>query len=150
MCGPNKSSIYKASLGILEVDFPLLALILNVRVLYHSVLICGHYSENTVTWGTSDQSRESQFKEKAVFSYDGNMTFTLTIPAVEKSDRGEYFCRADNKLAEGRSHTKTAELKVNCKKTWRRKLFSFTNTSFTLQLNLRLENSRGSPNLLKI
>ena len=115
-----------------------------------SVLIWAHYSEHTVTWGTSDQTRESKFKEKAVFSYDGNMTFTLTIPQVEKSDRGEYFCRADNHLAEGRAHTKTAELKVNCKKTCRRKLFSFTNNSFTLQLNLRLENSRGSPNLLKI
>ena len=82
-----------------------------------------HCSEHTVTWGTSDQSRESKFLEKAVFSYDGNMTFTLTIPAVEKSDRGEYFCRADNNLAVGRSHTKTAELKVNCKTIWSRESY---------------------------
>ena len=80
-------------------------------------------SEHTVTWGTSDPSRESKFQEKAVVSYDGNMTFTLTIPAVEKSDRGEYFCRAENHLAAGRSHTKTVELKVNCKKTWSKEFY---------------------------
>ena len=85
-------------------------------------------SEHTVTWGRSDQTKESKFKEKAVFSYDGNMTFTLTIPRVEKSDRGEYFCRADNQLAPGRSDTKTAELKVNCKENSFKKKIFFTKT----------------------
>ena len=77
-------------------------------------------SDQTVTWGTSDPTRQSRLQEKAVRSYDGNMTFTLTIPAVEKSDRGEYFCRADNGLEQGRDDTKTAELKVNCKNIWSR------------------------------
>ena len=124
----------------------------ELRAKVTSVMILWYSSEHTVTWGTNDQSRESKFKEKAVFSYDGNMTFTLTIPQVEKSDRGEYFCRADNQLAPGRSHTKTAELKVNCKETttWSRDYLILLKLLYLLQLNLRLENSRGFPNLLKI
>ena len=71
-----------------------------------------------MTWGTSDENRESDFQEKAQFQYDGKMTFTMTIPRVEKSERGEYFCLADNGLAPGHSQKKTSELKVNCKRYW--------------------------------
>ena len=81
-------------------------------------------SAKTVTWGTSNKKRESTFKEKAKFEYDGNMTFTMTVPRVEKEDRGEYFCLADNKLASGKTHTKTSELKVNCKRLRRQQLYS--------------------------
>ena len=52
--------------------------------------------------------------KKARFSYDGNMTFSMTIRSVRKEDRGEFLCRANNQLAPSRNNTKEAVLKVNC------------------------------------
>ena len=72
------------------------------------------FSEKTVSWGRSDD-RNYDFDERVRTSYDGNMTFTMKILRVRKSDRGEYFCRANNHLGGGHNHTKTAVLKIKCK-----------------------------------
>ena len=71
-----------------------------------------YFSQDTVTWSRSD-GRE--LSERARFSYDGNMTFTMTIRGVRKGDRGEFLCRANNQLVPSRNNTKEAVLKVNCK-----------------------------------
>ena len=59
--------------------------------------------------------RKFNFTERAVFSYDGNMTFTMTIPIVKKSDRGKFFCIADNHLQSPQPDEGQTVLKVNCK-----------------------------------
>ena len=104
-----------------------------------------------MSWGREHEA-EFNFKERASFSYDGNMTFSMTIRNVRKEDRGEFFCRADNRLISGRVDTKKAVLKVNCK----RKIEFFSSYNFipqsrsiSFQLNLRSETSRVFPNLLK-
>ena len=68
-------------------------------------------SKDTVDWRRSDGRPLS---ERARFSYDGNMTFTMTIRSVRKQDRGEYLCNANNHLVPSRNNTKEAVLKVNC------------------------------------
>ena len=69
------------------------------------------FSQDTVSWSRSDGR---DLSKKARFSYDGNMTFSMTIRNVRKEDRGEFLCRANNQLAPSRNNTKEAVLKVNC------------------------------------
>ena len=80
------------------------------------------FSQDTVTWSRSDGR---DLNERARVSYDGNMTFTLTIRGVKKEDRGEFICRANNHLVPGRNNTKAAVLKVNCKSESGQKVCSF-------------------------
>lgn len=77
---------------------------------FHCVVDANPISQDTVTWSRSD-GRE--LSERARFSYDGNMTFTMTIRGVRKGDRGEFLCRANNQLVPSRNNTKEAVLKVN-------------------------------------
>ena len=84
-----------------------------------------------MTWSRSD-GRE--LSERARVSYDGNMTFTLTIRGVNKEDRGEFLCLANNNLVPERNISKAAVLKVNCKSLNRVKKFVHLNF---FQFNLR-------------
>ncbi|MAD20130.1 MAG: hypothetical protein CMJ52_08060 [Planctomycetaceae bacterium] len=81
---------------------------------FHCVVDAKPINEKTVSWGRSDD-RNYDFDERVRTSYDGNMTFTMKILRVRKSDRGEYFCRANNHLGGGHNHTKTAVLKIKFK-----------------------------------
>ena len=65
-------------------------------------------------WVKSDDE-DFDMEGRAKQSYDGNMTFTLILPNVRKSDRGEFLCVANNNLALAKNHTKPAVLKINCK-----------------------------------
>ena len=107
-----------------------------------------YFSEKTVSWGRSDD-RNYDFNDRVRTSYDGNMTFTMKILRVRKSDRGEYFCRANNHLGGGHNHTKTAVLKIKCKIKISRSNNSFLNNISTFQLNLRSETFHVFQNLLK-
>ena len=55
------------------------------------------------------------FDGRTQMDYDGDLTFTLILKNVRKSDRGEFSCVANNQLVNSRNHTKKAVLKVNCK-----------------------------------
>ena len=74
--------------------------------------------------------------ERARVSYDGNMTFTLTIRGVNKEDRGEFLCLANNNLVPERNISKAAVLKVNCKSLNRVKKFVHLNF-FPVQPEIR-------------
>lgn len=55
-------------------------------------------TNKTVTWG---RAREENFDfSRAEFSYDGKGKFSMTIQHIRKSDRGKFFCSADNELGE--------------------------------------------------
>lgn len=69
-------------------------------------------SSKTVNWGVVGD-RKFNFTERAILSFDGNMTFTMTIPVVKKSDRGKFFCIADNQLESAQPDERQTVLKVN-------------------------------------
>jgi len=71
-------------------------------------------SEKTVRWVKSDDEKFI-FDGRTQMDYDGDLTFTLILKNVRKSDRGEFSCVANNQLVNSRNHTKKAVLKVNFK-----------------------------------
>ena len=68
----------------------------------------------TITWGRV-KNKNFDFGDRTVFSHDGKGTFNMTINKVRKSDRGKFFCEADNNLPGSVKEKKEMVLRVNCK-----------------------------------
>jgi len=84
------------------------------KAVFNCIVDANPISPKTVNWGVVGD-RKFNFTERAIFSFDGNMTFTMTIPIVKKADRGKFFCMADNHLQSAQPDERQTVLKVNFK-----------------------------------
>jgi len=82
------------------------------KAVFQCIVDANPISPKTVSWRVVGD-RKFNFTERAIFDYDGNMTFSMTIPNVRKTDRGKFYCIADNHLLHAQPDERQTVLKVN-------------------------------------
>lgn len=85
------------------------------QAVFHCIVDANPINANTVTWTVGRrQGKDFSLEDRgALFSYDGKKTFTLTLPSVQKTDRGRFYCLASNQLENSEPDKKETVLKVN-------------------------------------